>query len=194
MKISWLVMLLAAALPLRAEPEGTGELRAAATALTDRLGAALRQELQRGGAVAAVRVCRDLAPAIAGEMSRQNGWRVTRVSLRTRNSLLGSPDAWEQGVLQQFERRLAAGEPAQQIEHAEVVAEPAGTHLRYMRALPLQPACLQCHGPAAQLSPAVNAELAERYPFDRATGHELGQLRGAVSIKRPLPARRDGDG
>jgi hypothetical protein len=185
-------VLLAVAWPSQAEPIQAAEiepLRTAASALAEQLGSVLRSELERGGAAAAVKVCRDVAPAVAGELSRRHGWRVTRVSLATRNPLLGTADAWEQAVLLSFAERLAKGEPPAGVEHAEVVTEPAGRYLRYMRALPMQPACLQCHGNPAQLAPEVTAELAQRYPFDRATGHELGQLRGAVSIKRPLPPR-----
>lgn len=179
--------LLVAALPLQAGDRDVETLRKVSFALTDRLGAELKAALESGGPVQAVSVCRDLAPAIAGEMSRQNGWRVTRVSLQPRNPLLGSADAWEQRQLLRFEQRLAAGEALAQLEVDEVVDEPAGRYLRYIRALPVQSACLMCHGEAQQLAPAVAAEIGARYPHDRATGYSLGQLRGAVSIKMALP-------
>jgi hypothetical protein len=54
-----------------------------------------------------------------------------------------------------------------------------------MRALPTQPLCLACHGDAASLSPAVSARLKELYPEDRAVGYTVGQIRGAMTIKRP---------
>lgn len=176
-----------ASLPLMAADDDVTRLRTASFELTDRLGIELKRALESGGAVKAVSICRDLAPAIAGEMSRQNGWRVTRVSLQPRNPLLGGADAWEQQQLQRFEKRLAAGEAPTQLEVSEVVTEPAGRYLRYARALPVQPACLMCHGQAQQLAPTVAAEISERYPYDRATGYSLGQLRGAVSIKMALP-------
>ncbi len=179
--------LLLVALPLQAAEGEVETLRTASFALTDRLGAELKAALERGGPVQAVSVCRDLAPAIAGEMSRQHGWCVTRVSLQPRNALLGSADAWEQRQLLRFEQRLAAGEAPARLEVDEVVDEPAGRYLRYVRALPVQPACLMCHGEAQQLAPTVAAEIDARYPHDLATGYSLGQLRGAVSIKMALP-------
>lgn len=185
-----LVMALAPlllTLPLQASADDVDKLRKASFEMTDRLGAELKKSLEAGGAVKAVTICRDLAPSIAGEMSRQNGWRVTRVSLQPRNPLLGSADAWEQRQLLQFEKRLAGGEVPAQIEANEVVTEPAGRYLRYARALPVQPACLMCHGQTQQLAPAVAGAIRDRYPYDRATGYSLGQLRGAVSIKMPLP-------
>ncbi len=41
---------------------------------------------------------------------------------------------------------------------------------------------------AAQVSlaPALQAQLALDYPFDRATGYAEGQVYGIVAIKRPL--------
>jgi hypothetical protein len=43
-----------------------------------------------------------------------------------------------------------------------------------------------CHGPVAQIPPAVQDGLRQRYPFDAAVGYAAGDLRGAVSIKQPM--------
>jgi len=150
------------------------------------LGGKLQAEMKAGGPAAAIGVCTTAAPTIAGELSRQNGVRLTRVSLKVRNPLLGSPDAWEQNALIAFESRLAKGEPADKLEFVETVVEPGGRYFRYMKALPVQPVCLNCHGDAAKLAPEIKERLAREYPADRATGYALGQIRGAVSIKRPL--------
>lgn len=162
------------------------EARKLAGQMVQILGGKLQAEMKAGGPAAAIGVCATAAPAIAGELSRQNGVRLTRVSLKVRNPLLGSPDAWEQGALIAFESRLAKGEPADRLEFAETVVEPGGRYFRYMKALPVQPVCLNCHGDTASLAPAINERLAKEYPADRATGYSLGQIRGAVSIKRPL--------
>lgn len=45
----------------------------------------------------------------SGRLSRERGWRVTRVGTRVRNPLLGKPDAWEQQVLAGFTERAAKG-------------------------------------------------------------------------------------
>ena len=54
-----------------------------------------------------------------------------------------------------------------------------------MRALPTQELCLGCHGTDDRLSPAVKARLAALYPDDKAVGYGLGQIRGAMTIKKP---------
>ncbi len=161
------------------------ESRALAGQLGSQLGAALKKELSAGGPEAAIGVCRQVAPDLAGQLSRQSGARVARVSLKTRNPLLGQPDAWEQTVLQDFERRLAAGEKPETLEHAEFVTEPAGRSFRYMKAIPAQPMCLGCHGATEAIAPAIRERLAADYPQDRAVGYSTGQLRGAFSVRRP---------
>jgi hypothetical protein len=55
-----------------------------------------------------------------------------------------------------------------------------------MKAIPLQQGCVACHGTTEQIPDAVKARLSEEYPRDQATGYTVGQIRGAVSIKRPL--------
>jgi hypothetical protein len=55
-----------------------------------------------------------------------------------------------------------------------------------MKALPVQPLCVNCHGSADKIPADVKARLAAQYPHDRATGYGPGQVRGAISIKRPL--------
>jgi hypothetical protein len=86
----------------------------------------------------------------------------------------------------EFDRRLAAGEKPETLEFFEVVSEPQGRFQRYMKALPTQPLCLACHGDPAAMPEAVRATLAAEYPHDRATGYAAGQVRGAVTVKRPL--------
>lgn len=149
------------------------------------LGGELKKEMEANGPVGAIKVCRNVAPTIASELSRKNGWRVSRVSQKVRNPLLGTPDAWEQKVLADFEQRLAKENPAN-MDYAEIVSEPQGKYYRYMKAIPLQDACLKCHGTPENVAPAVTDALAAEYPHDKATGYTLGQLRGAFSIKRPL--------
>ncbi len=127
-----------------------------------------------------------MAPAISGELSRISGARVARVSLNTRNPLLGDPDAWEQQVLVEFDRRAAAGEKMESLEYSATIDEPRGRYFRYMKALPVQPLCLSCHGTVENIPDNVRARLAIEYPHDRATGYGLGQVRGAVTIKQPV--------
>ena len=80
----------------------------------------------------------------------------------------------------------SAGESPATLEKAELVDENGKSVRRYMRALPTQPLCLACHGPAEQMKPAVVARLKALYPEDRATGYRVGEIRGAMTIRKPL--------
>lgn len=160
--------------------------RAAAGSFVQKLGGALKEEMQKGGPDHAIMVCRDLAPQIAGELSRANGWRVTRVGTRVRNPMLGLADDWESKVLADFMARAAEGEKYPDMAFGEVVEIGGAKHYRFMKAIPVQEACLKCHGSAEQIPDSVKAKLASAYPHDRATGYQVGDLRGAVSIIQPL--------
>jgi len=151
-----------------------------------RLGGELKKTMSTEGPAAAISVCRDLAPQIAGEMSRHNGWRVTRVSDRIRNPMLGMTDAWEIDVLAQFRARAARGEALPKMHFSEVVTEGGKRYFRYMQAIGTQPVCLACHGAPENLPDSIKTALRTDYPFDLATGYGAGELRGAFSIKQPL--------
>lgn len=178
-----------AAAPLGQDPafqRMVEEARAVAARLLQEVGGALRTEMERSGPERSILVCKYSSPEVASELSRAMGWRIARVSLRPRNPAQGTPDAWEQGVLIEFDRRARSGEKPETLEHAEVVKEAQGSYFRYMKALPVREPCLACHGPAARIGAATKARLAAEYPFDKATGYHVGEVRGAVTIKRPL--------
>jgi hypothetical protein len=158
------------------------EARKVATMLPPKLLASLQEEIGKSGPEGAIPVCKDMAPKMAGEIAAQTGWKIRRVSLKARNDARAIPDAWEKAALEDFDQRAANGEPPAQLEKGERV----GNEYRYVKALPVQPLCLNCHGPAEQLSPAVKSVLEQHYPNDRATGYSVGQIRGAISVRKPL--------
>ncbi|MDD3884691.1 MAG: DUF3365 domain-containing protein [Gallionella sp.] len=162
------------------------ESRAIVGPFMQQLMAENKKAITEGGPESAVKVCKEIAPKLAGDLSRQQGLKLTRVSLKVRNPMLGTPDAWEQKTLKSFEQRMAKGEKADTMEVAEIVSEPGGKYFRYMKAIALQPGCVSCHGGPESISDATRARLAEDYPHDQATGYVPGQIRGAVSLKRPL--------
>ncbi len=185
-KISLLALLSIISTSVYAEEisQYQDEARAVAMPFLKQLGAANKNAVSEGGPVSAVTVCKDIAPQMSGDISRKTGWKLTRVSLKVRNPLLGTADAWEQKVLQDFDVRAAKGEKPETIETSEIVQEANGKFYRYMKAIAMQPGCVACHG--SEISDAVKASLSAEYPHDRATGYSAGQIRGAVSIKRAL--------
>ena len=162
------------------------ESRKVAEQFVQQLGGELRRELELTGPLRGLIVCKFAAPEVASTLSRKTGWRVSRVSLKTRNPALGTPDAWEHRVLTEFDQRVARGEKAETLEFGEVVQEAGTAYFRYMKALPVTRTCVMCHGPAESLSNEVRERLAADYPHDHGTGYTIGQVRGAVTVKRPL--------
>lgn len=185
--ISATLLLATSALPAIADDmaQYQEESRKIVKEFASQLGGELQKEMKENGPVAAIKECRNVAPAIASEVSRKNGWNIGRKSLKTRNAALGMPDAWEQKVLADFEKRMEKENPAN-MEFAEVVTEPQGKFFRYMKAIPVQDVCLKCHGTDDTMAPNVKDALKAEYPHDKATGYTLGQIRGGFSIKRPL--------
>ena len=142
----------------------------------------LQAAVREGGAPAGIRVCNDVAPAIAEQASEDFNGDVGRTSLKIRNAA-NSPDDWEAEVLARFDERRAAGQDPSTIDHFEVhKTADGGREFRYMRAIPAGEVCMACHG--TSIDDGIKATLNEYYPDDKATGYQPGQLRGAFTLRR----------
>ncbi|MGK2953398.1 MAG: Tll0287-like domain-containing protein [Thiobacillus sp.] len=161
------------------------EARKASGALIQKLGGELKTALGEKGPDGAIGVCKERAPQIAAEVSKQSGFDVKRVSPKNRNPA-GVPDAWEAEAQAGLEKRMAAGEKPETLDTWQIVSTSNGKQFRYAKALPVQPVCLTCHGDAAAIPDTVKARLAAEYPHDKATGYGPGMVRGIISIKRSL--------
>lgn len=182
--VTFVSVIAVAFAPASAEEFGLlQDARAVASSIPPRLLTVLQQEIEKGGVDGAIGVCRDKAPQMAKEASEKTGWQIRRVSLKNRNPK-AVPDAWEASVLRDFDRRAAAGEDPKALERGEMVSEAGVYSYRYMKALPTQQLCLSCHGSSSDIAPAVKTRLTELYPADKATGYQLNQIRGAMTIRR----------
>jgi hypothetical protein len=163
------------------------ETRKTALPVLPRVVKAMQSAVQEQGPVAAIAVCKEKAPQLLQEMQQQTGWDIHRVSLKTRNAATGTPDVWEARQLAEFNIRAANGAKPETLEIGEIVIGADGKRsYRYMKALPVAEVCQVCHGPADSLSAELKTALNRDYPLDRATGYVAGQVRGALSVRRPL--------
>jgi hypothetical protein len=148
----------------------------------------LKKELQaaikEGGPVHAISVCHVRAPELARAMSEPLEWTIGRTSHKVRNSG-NAPDEWEAAVLGEFLKEATTGADLEKMEKAELVQNDGQPTFRYMKALPVGEICLTCHG--TNIDPDLKAHIELLYPEDRATGFELGQLRGAFTITKTAP-------
>ena len=153
---------------------------AAADLFQSRLQTALKAGLQNGGPTAAVKVCAEVAPVIAADVSAETGVELRRISLRPRN-----PGAETQGDLRQRLTSLgespidAAGQPSM-INWVEGNGVDA-THNSLRAIIMKDEPCARCHGTA--VAEDVRAAIAKRYPDDAATGYRAGEMRGAILAK-----------
>lgn len=151
--------------------------------LVQSFGASLQAELKKGlaegGPAQAVAVCKDRAPQLASELSRQSGAKVSRTSLRYRNPA-NAPEPWQAKVLQAFEDQADWHEDASAQEY--FIEEDDGT-IRYMSEIRNGAVCLVCHGKS--LPAELAARLEADYPHDRARNYSLGEVRGAFSVTWP---------
>ncbi len=154
--------------------------------LADRLTTELKTELtaamQQGGPAQAIDVCRRRAPEIAARLSSESGAEVGRTALRVRNQA-NRPDELEQAMLHKLAEKLRPDTTGAPPEALLEVRTAQGVERIYLRAIPMQPPCLVCHGKA--LSPALADAIRADYPDDQATGFDVGELRGAVTVRWP---------
>lgn len=187
-KLPALALLIAVALPAVAQDVAglKAETKKTVLPVVPKVVAAMQETVEAKGAAEAIPVCKEEAPRLIREVRESTGWAIRRVSLKPRNAERGTPDLWEARVLADFNIRAAAGERPDTIEHAEIANENGKRFLRYMKALPTGDVCLKCHGPAESLDADLKAKLKASYPADQAVGYAKGQIRGALTVKRPL--------
>ena len=155
------------------------ESRMAIKAFATELKGELQAAMKAGGPVNAIGVCNTRAPEIANETNAKGKLKISRVSLKNRNAD-NAPDEWQKSVLEDFERRKAAGDAVDTIDFSEIVQTSAGKEFRYLKAIPTGEVCLSCHG--THIHDEVKAKLDELYPDDKARGFEPGDIRGAFYV------------
>ena len=162
--------------------EGTrSEAQAVVRQFVSQMKPLLLSSVQEHGAAGAIDTCAVAAPELADSISAASGWAITRVSEKPRNASRAVPDAWERAQLEAFSARLAAGDAAPTVNHGAVV----DGEYRYMQAQAVDGVCLLCHG--TDVAEDVSAAIAASYPDDSATGYSLGELRGAISLRKAVP-------
>jgi hypothetical protein len=136
--------------------------------------------MQVGGPVNAVDFCSTSARELTAGVATEQGLDIKRTSMRYRNPA-NAPDQDETEALRYYESALAqTGElPGPWVQKA------GRDEYRFYRPLLVAPPCLNCHGSADEIDPAVQAILDERYPDDLATDYAVGDFRGVVRVSVP---------
>lgn len=174
-----------------APPPQPVDVAAKSAVLADRFQAELQGQLlaamKAGGPVGAIGVCQEAAPAIAASLSQESGAQVRRIALKERNPAAQAHGEFRDRLEQLAAAPLTADGKAASMQWTSGSGPNAQVH--YLRAIPMkeQP-CAACHG--TNIAPEVTAELAKRYPADKATGFKPGELRGAIVVSWPNSQKR----
>ena len=159
---------------------------AMAMALGDSISAQAQQVLlknvsaamQAGGPEHAVAFCNTRAVPLTDSVAALFDVDVQRLSDRNRNPDNGIRLPQDRAAWERF-----AGDKS-----AFVQQDAEGTVWYYKPITVGMPTCLKCHGGAEDIAEGTRAALAEKYPRDRATGYQQGDLRGMWKIGlRPKP-------
>ena len=145
---------------------------------------ALQGAMKEGGPLHAVSYCSSKVPTLTKEVkaSLPAGVEFKRTSWKVRNSQ-NKPDEYEVEALTYFEEQIRSGMPE---DAPAFYLQKTKSEYRYYKAIKIQPVCLTCHGEKQMLSGELQEVLEEKYPFDKATGYKVGELRGLLRVSMPL--------
>ena len=160
-------------------------MRTTAIEFMKELKGVLINQIQSNGVLQAVSVCSDTAQVLTNNFGVQRGVYIKRVSLKNR-SVNNFPDDFEKKVLNKFELLHQNKELNSETEHMEIVQEGEFKYLRYLKPILVQAECLNCHGGETDIMPEVKQLIAQDYSDDKAIGYKIGDLRGAVSLKKVI--------
>jgi hypothetical protein len=104
--------------------------------------------------------------------------------LKNRNPL-NVPDGFGRKKLEEFDRLQAEKKLPKEIH--EVQKEGGQDTLRYLKPLVALPLWITCHGPREKIPDPVKTVVKKKYPDDKATGYQAGDVRGAISVKINTP-------
>lgn len=145
----------------------------------------LIKEMQTNGVAASVSVCSDTAQIITNNYGMQHGVYIKRVSFKNRNPN-NLPDELETKAIMYFEDLKSAGKLNEATEFFDLSDIDGVVSVRYLKPIIMQAPCLNCHGNTEAMLPEVKTIISKKYPNDKATGYQIDDLRGAVSIKKVL--------
>jgi Tol biopolymer transport system component len=139
----------------------------------------LQEKVTQEGAAAAVPFCHEYAPSFGKKKNAEwstkaqtdfgaSTFRIRRISPRNRNPQ-NTTDARQAAIFAKWQQDGAR----------PIFYENAGKYYTMHPIKIAQPMCLSCHGDKTQVDQKTAQEIQRLYPQDKATGYQVGDLRGA---------------
>ncbi len=143
------------------------------------LSSEVKAAMESGGVEKAVSYCNIQANPLVDSLSRVYDAEVSRTSFHFRNPE-NRPTQREEPLLVAYKQDLLAGKDLKDT----VIYYDDGVTAYYSPIVIESPLCLTCHGQPGSTLSTGNAEFIRTlYPEDRATGFQMGDLRGMWTIK-----------
>lgn len=140
------------------------------------LGKNLMKAINEKGAAGAVEFCHIEAMKLTDSMSVMHNAIIARVSDKPRNPK-NKANTKELGHITAFKELLESG------SDIDPIVEEIYGEINFYYPITTNTMCLQCHGkPNEQITSSTLSTLKNLYPEDRATGYDIGQVRGMWSI------------
>ena len=140
------------------------------------LGKNLIKAIEKDGTVGAVEFCNIEAMKLTDSMSVMHNAIIKRVSDKARNPK-NMANAKELGHIAAFKEQAKAG------SDIDPIVEEINGAVNFYYPIITNTMCLQCHGTRnEQITATTFNALNKLYPEDKATGYDLGQVRGIWSI------------
>ena len=146
--------------------------------LSGALQAKLSSEIQENGITEAIKYCSVNALPLTDSISKAEQVKISRISHRNRNPL-NAANSEEIELIKKYVLEMETG-----VALAPTVVTKNSKHTYYAPIVIAMPTCLKCHGqPGTDIDAQVMNTLNTLYPEDKATGFEMGELRGLFKIE-----------
>lgn len=147
-----------------------------ASLATQILGGKLKAAMAEGGVPHALQFCSANALNITDSISGLGDFKISRVALKNRNP---------NNKLNEQEKKIFAQIESAHINGKDVKGEliEESGHQVYYKPIFVKGLCLACHGSEEQIGEDNLRIITDLYPSDKATGFEMGDLRGFWKIK-----------
>jgi hypothetical protein len=143
------------------------------------LGGELKAAMERGGVAEAVNYCNLNASGISETVGKKYNATIKRVTDKPRNPA-NAAIAQELAQLENWRGILAAN------TGQVVTKEETETERHFYMPIKIDAFCTSCHGVVGETLTVENqAIIAAKYPEDKATGYQAGDLRGLWHITFP---------
>jgi hypothetical protein len=139
----------------------------------------ISEQYEKNGFEAAAKYCSMEAYPLTDSLAKQYKVFLSRVSLKNR-----SPRNEAKGLEKELLEAYAYSKKEGIKLNTNVQFIHTGDTILYNKPIFIASnVCLNCHGSKENISPEIQEILNNRYPNDKATGYQIGDLRGMWSLK-----------